>query len=347
MMLRGKLLLIFLGVTTLLLVLAVVTLVLLQDVLAKQRDEMTSCNEVMSQAEKLDQSLEAIQFQLEDQSAPMAGLAVKRLAEAARMITPELALFGSNSHNTAGSPIYSEYQKLLSESELIIDLIAIRAKAEPAVMSMRDLELARKTVQHIRIHIMKTTNWIQSQSRQSQGRLTERFRGIVISLAIGFLVVLNGSFVLMLRAALMVLRPVEKLVFASRQWAQEHFEYRVQVKQKDEFGELSVAFNHLAQQLQSNEERKLEMLQQVARTLNHELNNAMGIIGLQLKLLEKRSTENDESERCLKQIRLSLQRMTGVVQDLKNIRRIVLTEYLDGLQMLDLPQSVALQGSSK
>jgi len=167
-----------------------------------------------------------------------------------------------------------------------------------------------------------------------------RFRWVVLALAITFVVVINISVVLLLRMGQLVLKPVESLVEGSRRLAHEEFNYRVIVEDHDEFGELAAAYNHLAEQLQSNERRKLETLGQAAVTLSHELNNASAIIKLQLQLME-RQNKNPASERALRQIHESLARMTATVDRLKHVRRIVLTDYTADTKMLDLERSAA------
>jgi signal transduction histidine kinase len=133
---------------------------------------------------------------------------------------------------------------------------------------------------------------------------------------------------------------VDELVEASRHLAREEFDYRVQDHRRDEFGELARAMNHLAEQLQTNEQRKMETLQQVALTLNHELNNAASIIGLQLEKFARSSGGDPRHSQQLREIRKALERMTGIAEALKRVRRIVLTEYVGGLKMLDLEQSL-------
>ena len=105
--------------------------------------------------------------------------------------------------------------------------------------------------------------------------------------------------------------------------------------------ELAHAYNNLAAQLQANEQRKLEMLGQVALALNHELNNAAEIIELQLQLAGRQSSGNPSLEKCARQIRDSLNRMTRTVDLLKQVRRIVLTDYVSGVKMLDLERSAS------
>jgi signal transduction histidine kinase len=93
--------------------------------------------------------------------------------------------------------------------------------------------------------------------------------------------------------------------------------------------------------LQANEQRKIEMLGQVSVAMNHELNNVASIIELQLRLLarQQKAADSPAMEKPLREIHQSLKRITGTVQSLKNVRRIVLTEYLPGTKMLDLEKS--------
>jgi len=89
----------------------------------------------------------------------------------------------------------------------------------------------------------------------------------------------------------------------------------------------------------------MEVLGQVALTMNHELNNVINIIELQLMLVSKSAEGSGAAPRSgaleghLKQIRESLGRMTKVVDELRHARRIVLTDYTAGMKMLDLHRS--------
>lgn len=179
-----------------------------------------------------------------------------------------------------------------------------------------------------------------ARTPEQHDALARNFRWLVLALTIVFLLVVNFSVVVLLRAAGFILRPLEQLVQASRELARENFHHRVQINQKDEFDELARAFNRMAGQLQANEQRKLEMLGQTALALNHELNNAASIIELQLQLLSRQAGGNPAIEKYARQIHDSLERMTRTVESLKHIRRIVLTEYVSGIKMLDLERSV-------
>jgi signal transduction histidine kinase len=167
-----------------------------------------------------------------------------------------------------------------------------------------------------------------------------RFKWVVLSLGVVFLVVINAAVLVLFRVAGMVLRPVEKLVTASRELGRERFEHRVEIGSSGgEFDELGRAYNNLAEQLQANERRRIETLGHAALTLNHELNNAMAMIELQLQLLSRRVTHGESIESALRRIQEGLSRMGQTVESLKHVKRIVLTDYVEGTKMLDLRRS--------
>ncbi|MFZ4573671.1 MAG: HAMP domain-containing protein [Phycisphaerales bacterium] len=166
------------------------------------------------------------------------------------------------------------------------------------------------------------------------------FRTLVLGLTLAALVMVNVAVIVLLRTAQVVLKPVNELVMGSRELAAERFDHRVAVQQEDEFGELARSYNSLAQQLAANEERKAEALRQLAVTLNHDLNNAMATIEMQLCLLDRQSGGDSKFAKHFRDIQSTLARMSRTVASLKNIRRVVLTDYVDGQKMVDIEQSV-------
>ena len=175
---------------------------------------------------------------------------------------------------------------------------------------------------------------------EDERAVAERFKWVVLSLGVVFLIVINVAVLVLLRVAGMVLRPVEKLVAASRELGREHFEHRVEIGPGGgEFDELGRAYNRLAEQLQANERGRIEAMGQLALTLNHELNNALALIEMQLQLVSRRATVGEPVEAALRRIGEALERMGRTVQSLKHIRRIVLTDYVGGTKMLDLRRS--------
>lgn len=181
---------------------------------------------------------------------------------------------------------------------------------------------------------------VRAYVASEQAAFARALRNLVFALTLAALVMVNIAVVVLLRTAQVVLRPVSELVEGSRELAAEHFEHRVRVDRKDEFGELALAHNRLAEQLAAAEERKTEALRQLAVALNHDLNNAMATMEMQLALLDRESGRAANLAWHVRNIQAGLRRMSVRVASLKNIRRVVLTEYADGQKMVDLERSM-------
>lgn len=192
----------------------------------------------------------------------------------------------------------------------------------------------------LRHEVGELTRLARQHVANAQLELSRRLRLIIIGLTIAALVMVNITIVVLLRTATMILRPVGALVEASRQLARERFEWRVRLDQEDEFAELARAYNHLAGELAANEKRKVEALHHLAVTLNHELNNVITTIGLQLALVDRRSGGDPALGTQLRSIHENLGRVSRTIASLRNVRRVVLTDYGQGEKMLDLPRSV-------
>lgn len=173
-----------------------------------------------------------------------------------------------------------------------------------------------------------------------QSAVSERLRMLIIGLTIAALVITNIAIFVLVRTAHMILRPIGALIEGSRELASERFDHRIRIVQRDEFDELARAYNALADQLAANEAKKVKALQQLAVTLNHELNNVINVIELQLRLLDRRSGGDPVLASHLNGIHGNLERMAAVIASLRNVRRVVLTDYLPGEAMLDLPKCI-------
>lgn len=181
---------------------------------------------------------------------------------------------------------------------------------------------------------------------QEQEALSKKLRTLIIILTIAALVMMNITIVVLLRTAQMVLKPIDDLVEASRKLGQEQYGHRVLTDQGDEFAELARAYNRLGEELAANEKRKVESMQQLAVTLNHELNNVLAVIDLQLSLLDRKSGGDPALAKLFRDIRENLARISTTVASLKNVRRVVLTDYLPGEKMVDLARSLALEDAA-
>ncbi len=216
--------------------------------------------------------------------------------------------------------------------------IAQATRSDPANAARLARE-ARMLTRQMRLRVHDLAEFGFEYMKAEQHDLTRRFRWTAISLAIIFVVLMNVSIFVLFRAAALVIRPVDQLLEASRHLAREDYGYRVDIGKNDEFHELAQGFNHLAEQLELNEERKIETLRQVARTLNHELNNAIGIIELQLRMVSKSPGYDDTSSQQLQRIHDALRHMNQTVSSLTQVRRVVLMDYIEGVKMLDIKLS--------
>lgn len=224
-------------------------------------------------------------------------------------------------------PVFvGEIEELATLESGLTDAGILRAFKTSSLLRKEVLELGSITLQHL---------------RDEQAESTTSFRWMVLGIGVIFVLVLNVAILVLLRAATIVLGPINRLVEASRHLANEEFSHRVEIAQNDEFDELATAYNEMAAQLQSHDERRLEVLHQVARTLRHNLNNAIEVIDLQLRLIN-RSSSSDRARMAkpLEEIHSTLIRMSKTVGSLSQVKQIVLTDYLEGVKMLDLEESV-------
>lgn len=337
-MLRRKLVMIFGLLVLLLLFTAVGAIWMLQDILGELHHLDTQAWAVIENANRMGATVSMVEIELYDLEAGKQRH-LDGLIERMELVEQQL------------KSLENSYVVQLPENAALIASLKGRLPAfRRHVASLATAQDPHWAVQHrraallaavgLRQDTMNLSRNIGRHGEQEQRMLTSRFRWMVLALTVIFLVVINLSVVGLWRMTEMVLRPVEKLVEATRELGQERFDYRVELDQKDEFDELARAYNSLASQLQANEQRKLEMLGQVALTLNHELNNAIAIIQMQLELLSRQAGGNARIEQYARQIHESLARMTRTVESLKRVRRIVLTDYVSGVKMLDLERSV-------
>lgn len=338
-MLRRKMLMLLASLVGLLLLVAILAIVLLQGVLSDLNHTGVQDAAVADVSNQMGVTITEIEIELREIQLGRTHH-LDALIERVEQLRAQTAQFGADYQRPLpqSGPLYKQ---LCASLDTFEEHIGMLATAQDQNLARPHLDAAITASVDLRQEILSVGKLMREHIAQEEEAAVTRFRWVVLGLALVFLAVINISVMVLLRMTSMVLRPVEQLVEASRRLAQEQFDYRVHVPQKDEFGELAAAYNQLAEQLQSNERRKLETLAQAAIMLNHELNNASAIIKLQLQLLERQSGGEPGFERCLRQINESLSRMTATLEALKHVRRIVLTDYSPDTKMLDLQRSVA------
>ena len=336
-MLRRKLLLMLGSLVALLLAAAVCALLLLQDVLEDLNHVSSAALTGTTRTSMLGATITTIEAELNEIHLERE-THLDRLIDTVETLNEQVRDLGQFFFIREDGA--SNYRRLLEFMPIFVRHVGDLATTRDPELAAAHADLALEASVALRKEIAALGNISQAHAEREQQQVTVKFRWMVHGVAIVFLLVINISIMVLLRAATMILKPVDRLVEASRRLAQEEFDYRVDVAQQDEFDELARAYNGLAEQLQLNEQRKIETLHHVARTLNHELNNAASIIELQLKLLARNSQGEQSMAKPLGQIHETLKRMSDTVNALKRIRRIVLTDYLEGVKMLDLKRSV-------
>jgi HAMP domain-containing protein len=229
-----------------------------------------------------------------------------------------------------------------------LDALATTLRTEIATfvrVDEADSDLARNRSLHTLVEMRRESSLIplfaNDLASAQRAQIIEHVHTIAGWLGIAVIVLTAAAGLVLYSAARLVLKPVSALLKVSRELSRERYDARVPAGQPVEFAELASAYNLLADRVQQSDERTLETLQQLALTLNHELNNAFAIVEIQLERLKRQSPDDATLSIRLKDIRETLARMAVTVKSLTNLKRVVLTEYLPGQKMLDLPRSVA------
>lgn len=336
-MLRRKLLIIFGSLVILLAVMALGGVWMLAGVLDKLDHVNSEAMVIVRQVGKLNLTLTAIEIDLYHlQLGRQRHLddLIDRVDSAKRMVA-EIGEYYVLEEPGA-KPFYQDLLATFPEFERRVSSLA--TAQDPALARQCNVD-ALTVAMAMRESVGQIDREVGEHAREEHLELADRFRWLVLGFALGGLLLINISILVLLRAASMVLRPVSKLVETSRQLTQRGPGDGGGGKHSDEFTELSEAFSDVAERLHNDEQSRMETLRQTALTLNHELNNAMMGIELQLQVLRRRAGGGEDVQTGLNEIREALRRMANTVESLKHIRRIVLTDYIAGIKMLDLTQS--------
>lgn len=296
---------------------AVVSIVLLQGVL-RDLDQMNSdAAALIDGVQDLSTAIAAV----EDESG--AGRAVE---DTMRMVQTKARALGTHRVFSDGGSAAAEYVRV---GELVDAASAASAEGRAAALA------------GLRSAVLEAGKSARSFVAQEQAALAGRLRWLVIGLTAAAILMVNVTCMVLLGTAAMILRPVGKLVEMCRGLGEEKFDQRVEIEGGDEFGELAHAYNSMAEELGALEGRKVQAMRHLAVTLNHELLNIISSIDMQLRLVDRKSGSDPAMAERLRDIHESLGRLAKTIASLRNVRRVVLTEYLPGEMMLDLPLSVA------
>ena len=340
-MLRKRLLLLFGCIVTLLLVLGVGVVLLLQGVVGQLHAVSTDGMSGVSLVSAMQLSVGNFRREVERADELDQPIPASRWKSLTQAVGDDAASLGAISE--LGPDAAAERSGLITLVDELLTLEPAMVGEDPPARHGAVLA-ASKQLDSVRSRLDALNSAYRAHNQRRLDAAVGGLQTLALWLGIGFVVVINVAVTFLSGIAGMILKPIDRLVDASRRLAREEFDHRVEIgAREDEFTELGRAYNSLAAQLQANEERKIETLQQVARTLNHELNNAIAIIQFQLALVARSSNASGSALDAgrLREIQQALSRMSATVSALTRVRRIVLTDYLSGVKMLDLEASVA------
>ena len=90
------------------------------------------------------------------------------------------------------------------------------------------------------------------------------------------------------------------------------------------------------------EEGRIAAVRQLVASLNHEFNNRVSVVLSLTDWLERRRGRDDpELSEKLDQIRANARRISSLLHQLANMERLVTTDYVQGVKMLDIAGGLA------
>lgn len=233
--------------------------------------------------------------------------------------------------------LHRRQSETLAESAALPDTVR-----DPSFLdSLRRLETAARN----KLEMLQTALKVEREDKlETLAEAVARARHRMI-LALLMVVASIGLAVLMLRRK--VLLPLRHLEKGAEEIGRGNLAHRIGAEDKTEIGRLSLVFNRMARQLQARKEsdsrlRRLQAIDQVVRSVNHEINNPLMIISGNAEYLGL--VLGPCLEPPLKQkldtIATEVQRIFQVTQKLKEIRDPKVETYLgEEERMLDLPGS--------
>lgn len=143
-----------------------------------------------------------------------------------------------------------------------------------------------------------------------------------------------------------ILDPMGRLKQGAMEIGKGSLGYQVNVTSRNEMGELAEVFNHMSLQLDQKRNaemrlKRLEAIEQIVRSVNHEINNPLMIIsGNAEYLLAVLETADDSLRSKLDSIIAEVRRIFLVTQRLKEIREPITQDYIGAKdQMIDLARA--------
>ncbi len=143
-----------------------------------------------------------------------------------------------------------------------------------------------------------------------------------------------------------ILDPMKSLKQGAMEIGKGSLGYQVNVTSRNEMGELAEVFNHMSLQLDQKRNaemrlKRLEAIEQIVRSVNHEINNPLMIIsGNAEYLLAIMESADDGLKNKLNSIVGEVRRIFLVTQRLKEIKEPITQDYIGSKdQMIDLARA--------
>ena len=141
-------------------------------------------------------------------------------------------------------------------------------------------------------------------------------RWLALGVAVAAITILAGLAALLLSTTFT--RPLEQLRQAAMKIAQGDFSQRVPETRKDEIGDVTRAFNHMARQV----EAMLEEQRAFASNVSHELRTPLTTIRLRSEALREGDLDADLARQYVAELDDEVQRLGALVQDLMVLSRL-------------------------
>lgn len=180
------------------------------------------------------------------------------------------------------------------------------------------------------------------KQRSLQTTITRAKERLILSLILLTLMVGYVAYILQWK----ILGPLSLLENGAIQIGRGYLGFRVDVQSQSEIGDLAKVFNTMSDQLSHHRDselrlKRLDAIQQVVRSVNHEINNPLMIIsGNAEYLLTVLHSDDPSVNEKLNTIVSEVRRIFHVTQQLKEIKDLVTSNYTsDQDQMIDLARS--------
>ncbi|MDP4155995.1 MAG: HAMP domain-containing sensor histidine kinase [Bacillota bacterium] len=145
--------------------------------------------------------------------------------------------------------------------------------------------------------------------------LKESFRQIRNIILTSLLIVLLIGISLVLITTRFLIRPLVQITNATNELARGNFHIHLDVKSKDEFGELAQSFNYMVRELNNTEQMRKDFVANVS----HELQSPLAAIKGMTIALKDEAVKPQEGKLYLEQILLESERLSSLTKQLLNL----------------------------